>query len=136
MKPFFVLFVFAGSATLRESPGVVTACYKKRSLHFLVSILGIILINFSAFGGELRIDNAPTEGQARDVLGKVTKEQPWQNSLGMKFVPVSGTQALFSIWDTRVGDFRAFVDSAGYDATDGMWSLGKDGWKERGASGK
>jgi formylglycine-generating enzyme required for sulfatase activity len=136
MKPSFVLFVFAGSATLRESPGVLTACYKKRSLHLLAAILGIILISFSAYGDELRIDNASTEGQPRDVLGKVTKEQPWQNSLGMKFVPVSGSQTLFSIWDTRVEDFRAFVDSAGYDATDGMWSLGNDGWKQRGASWK
>jgi hypothetical protein len=102
MKPFFVLLVLGGSATLRESPGVLTASDKKRSLHFLAAILGVIFISFSAFGGELRIDNASAEGQARDFLGKVTREQPWQNSLGMRFVPVSGSQALFSICDTRV----------------------------------
>jgi hypothetical protein len=35
----------------------------------------------------------------------------------MKFVPVAGTQVLFSIRDTRVEDFGAFVDNSGYDAT-------------------
>ena len=31
----------------------------------------------------------------------------------MKFVPVAGTQVLFNIWDTRLEDFHAFVESAG-----------------------
>ena len=58
-------------------------------------------------------------------------EQPWD-----KFAPVPGTQVLFSIWDTRLEDFRAFVENAGYDATGGMWSLGQDGWKQLGATWK
>jgi Sulfatase-modifying factor enzyme 1 len=71
-----------------------------------------------------------------ECLQKATKDQPWQNSLGMKFVPVAGTQVLFSIWDTRVGDFETFVKDTGYDATGGMYSIGKDGWKWRGATWK
>ena len=39
--------------------------------------------------------------------------QPWTNSLGMKFVPVAGTTVLFSIWDTRVQDYQAFVTATG-----------------------
>ena len=39
--------------------------------------------------------------------------QPWINSLGMKFVPVPGTAVMFSIWDTRVQDYQAFVTATG-----------------------
>ena len=85
---------------------------------------------------EERLDAERREERAPRVLKKATKEQPWQNSLGMKFVPVAGTQVLFNIWDTRLEDFHAFVESAGYDATESMYSIGKDGWKRRGATWK
>src|SRR5687768_934609 len=44
-------------------------------------------------------------------------DQPWENSLGMKFAPVPGTSTLFSIWETRVQDFEAFVQATKHDAT-------------------
>lgn len=65
--------------------------------------------------------------------------QPWENGLGMKFVPVPGTAVQFSIWETRVQDFAAFVKATGHDATAAMYSLrnGKAGlygdtWKSPG----
>jgi hypothetical protein len=76
------------------------------------------------------------EEQARTVLEKATKFHPWVNSLGMEFVPVTGTQVLFSIWDTRLRDFGMFVKSTGYDATGGMYSVGRYGWTQRGATWK
>jgi serine/threonine protein kinase len=39
----------------------------------------------------------------------VTKEKPYENSLGMRFVPVAGSHLLFSIWDTRVSDYETFT---------------------------
>ena len=83
------------------------------------------------------ISATPTKEElARRALDNATKDHPWVNSLGMKFVPVAGTQVLFSVWDTRVQDFETFVKSTDYDATGGMYSLGKDGWKQRGATWK
>lgn len=38
----------------------------------------------------------------------------WTNSLGMIFVPIPGLPVEFSIWETRVQDFRAFVDATGH----------------------
>ena len=48
-----------------------------------------------------------------------TKEHPFINSLGMKFVPVPGTKALFCIWDVRVKDYAAYA--ATRSGVDGQW---------------
>ena len=67
--------------------------------------------------------------------------QPHINELGMRFVPVAGTKVQFSIYETRVKDFRVFIRESGYvhmretaDSESRMWSLDKDGNKQRGHS--
>ncbi len=64
-------------------------------------------------------------------LASATKDLPFVNSLGMKFVPVPGTKVLFSVWETRVQDFGAFVKATDHDTGDRMQVLQADRWSER-----
>lgn len=77
------------------------------------------------------------------VPSDASKDNPFTNTIGMKFVPVpipGQKPVLFCIWKARVRDFTAFVEATGYDATQGMYSFndsgkpgqwGKD-WKDPG----
>ncbi len=68
----------------------------------------------SAAMAEAKAKVAAAKAEVEAVLiAAASKEQPWQNSLGMRFVPVAGTDVLFSIWDVRVQDYEAFEQAIG-----------------------
>ena len=72
---------------------------------------------------------APTQKKAATTY---TPDKPFTNTLGMKFVPVPGTEVAFCIWETRVKDYAAYAAAnAGVDAgVDGSWKNFGDGFKQ------
>ena len=74
-----------------------------------------------------------------------SKDLPFFNGLGMKFVPAGTLGVLFSVWETRVKDFEAFVEETGHDAVSEntfgtkAYTLekkadGNPGWEQKGGS--
>ncbi len=60
-------------------------------------------------------------------LSEATKERPYVNPLGMEFIPVPGYQGVYLCrTETRLGDFRAFVQETGYQQMGGANLLGID----------
>jgi hypothetical protein len=49
----------------------------------------------------------------------------WENSLGMKFTPVGGTQVYFCIWETRVQDYSVYAEAN--PGVNGTWHDAKAG---------
>lgn len=46
----------------------------------------------------------------------MARGEPYLNALGMRFVEAGTRRVLFCVWETRVGDFHAFVKATGHDA--------------------
>ena len=74
-----------------------------------ILLAGLLLVGCSPWGRDV----AASSGN-RPALG-----QKYENSLGMKFVPVSGTEVLFCVWETRVKDYAAHA--AASPNVDGSW---------------
>lgn len=92
-------------------------------------------------------DEAAITDKAAQQLARATKHAPWENGLGMRFVPIptsgrsaAAEQVLFSIWETRVQDFGQFIRESGYDMKAGepcatIESDRSGGWRAKRAGG-
>jgi streptogramin lyase len=75
----------------------------------------IALALLGAGGWWLNVQSRKTTGASAGTKPNTPQSiiagQCWTNSLGMVFTPVPGTKVLFSIWDTRVQDYRAYASA-------------------------
>ena len=67
-----------------------------------------------------------TKPEPKAAGKKPTPPKAFTNTLGMKFVPVAGTDVQFCIWETRVKDYAAYA--AANAGVDGSWK--KPGFKQ------
>ncbi len=51
------------------------------------------------------------------INNSVVMDKPWENSLGMKFMPI-GRELMACVWETRVKDYDAFLRAAGKPPVD------------------
>jgi formylglycine-generating enzyme required for sulfatase activity len=67
-------------------------------------------------------------GTTKPTPLKLTPPKAFTNTLGMKFVPVSGTDVQFCIWETRVKDYAAYA--AANAGVDESWKNFGRGFKQ------
>jgi formylglycine-generating enzyme required for sulfatase activity len=73
---------------------------------------GSMAVALALFGAaSLWAADAPPSGNTNSEPSRSMVTNFFTNSLGMRFAKVPGTKVRFSIWETRVSDYRAFCEA-------------------------
>jgi serine/threonine protein kinase len=106
-------------------------------LSVVISVTLLLLLVLAGWKWDWKLRSARQDlAPFKRGLAGATNDDPWTNSLGMKFVAVPNTKVLFCVWDTRVQDFEAFVSATVYDATQGVRSQVNHAKKQQGDTWK
>jgi serine/threonine protein kinase len=89
------------------------------NLGFWVPVVGVAVVcaGFVIWAEQRKANSStPLEAAASESLkaltiAEATKEHPFTNSLGMKFVPVPGTDVLMCIHETRNQDYKSYASA-------------------------
>jgi formylglycine-generating enzyme required for sulfatase activity len=68
------------------------------------------MANSIALASLLTYTGCGKSSRQRLVVAPPKPGASWSNSLGMRFVPVTGTRALFSVYETRDTEFQLFLE--------------------------
>jgi len=55
----------------------------------------------------------PAQASGQEKASKPDLKTAWENSLGMKFMPVPGTEVLFGVYEVMNGEYRKFTPDKG-----------------------
>ncbi|HRH95709.1 MAG TPA: bifunctional serine/threonine-protein kinase/formylglycine-generating enzyme family protein, partial [Prosthecobacter sp.] len=81
---------------------------RKKPVGLILVVLGVVAAIAAAFV-YFRDHGTGQSSSVNPDLAKATKEQPFVNTLGMKFVPVPGADVLMCIHELRKSDYAAFA---------------------------
>ena len=85
---------------------------KLRRAKWLVAAAAVMVLGIgAAFGAWYAGKRNNAAKPPRRPPETATRQDPWTNSIGMKFAPVPQTNLLCSIWETRIRDFEEFIQA-------------------------
>jgi serine/threonine protein kinase len=111
------------AASVRKIAATHASRKKRSKLVFGLAAALIVLVLGGALGAWFAMKGHFEP--AKPVFAKpasAAKEKPWENSLGMKFVPLPKRKLLISVYETRLRDYIAFSEAENAVLPD--WRIG------------